>query len=80
MQKLDCNVYRDDMDSVRKGRSFGILVTFMSCGVTIAFDESIREEGMRNVTRHLLRALDHGAELPDVMLYDTACALKVHWE
>ena len=68
------------MDSIRKGRAFGILVTFMSCGVTRAFDESIRAEGMRSVTRHLLRAFDHGAELPDAMLYGTACALKIHWE
>lgn len=77
---LDCNVYRNDAESIRKGRSFGILVTFLSCGVTIAFDESIRSEGMRTVTRHLLRALHHGAELPDAMLYDTACALKIHWD
>ena len=35
---------------------------------------------MRSVTRHLLRALHHGAQLPDAMLYDTACALKIHWD
>ena len=68
------------MESIRKGRSFGILVTFLSCGVTVAFDETLRAEGMRSVTRHLLRALHHGADLPDAMLYDTACALKMHWE
>jgi hypothetical protein len=70
---VDCNVYRDDMEAIKKARSFGILVTFLSCGVTIAFDECIRAEGMRSVTRHLLRALHHGIELLDAMLYDTAC-------
>jgi hypothetical protein len=68
------------MEQIRKGRSFGFLVSFLSCGVIIAFDESVRAEGMRSITRHLLRALQHGAQLPDAMLYDTACALKIHWD
>jgi hypothetical protein len=80
LQAVDCNVYRDDVEAIMKGRSFGILVSFLSCGIIIAFDECLRAEGMRSVTRHLLRALHHGAELPDAMLYDTACALKLHWD
>ena len=52
----------------------------MSCRVTIAFDENICAIGLRSVARHLLRSLDHGAELPDAMLYGTAYALKTHWK
>ena len=35
---------------------------------------------MRSVTRHLLRSIIHGCQMPDALLYDCACALKMHWQ
>ncbi|CAF1501838.1 unnamed protein product, partial [Rotaria sp. Silwood1] len=45
-----CNVYRNELKNDKKSRSFGVLVTFLSCGVVIAFTESIRSEGCRRIT------------------------------
>lgn len=45
-----CNVYRNELENDRKTRSFGYLVTFLSCNVVIGFNESIRSEGCRRVT------------------------------
>ena len=45
-----CNVYRDEFESNSKNRSFGYLVSFLSCNVVIGFTESIRAEGCRRVT------------------------------
>ncbi|CAF3892125.1 unnamed protein product [Rotaria sp. Silwood1] len=81
LDQLDhCTVYRRDCEDVRKCKSFGLHLTFLSCGVVIAFDEAIRSEGMRKVTRHLLRAIKHGGILPPGILYDAACSLKLHWQ
>jgi hypothetical protein len=71
---------RRDCEEIRKRRSFGLHLTFLSCGVVVAFDEAIRSEGMRKVTRHLLRVIKHGGELPPALLYDAACSLKLHWQ
>ena len=35
---------------MKKSRSFGFLVTFLSCGIVIGFTESIKSEGCRRVT------------------------------
>jgi hypothetical protein len=45
-----CNVYRNELEKDQKNRSFGVLVTFLSCNVVIGFTESIRSEGCRRVT------------------------------
>jgi hypothetical protein len=45
-----CNVYRNELENDQKSRSFGFLVTFLSCGIVIGFTESIKAEGCRRVT------------------------------
>lgn len=45
-----CNVYRSDIRTDQKNRSFGLLVTFLSCNVVVGFTESIKSEGCRRVT------------------------------
>jgi hypothetical protein len=45
-----CNVYRSELGKDQKNRSFGLLVTFLSCNVVIGFVESIKSEGCRRVT------------------------------
>ncbi|CAM4980562.1 unnamed protein product, partial [Rotaria socialis] len=45
-----CNVYRSDIRTDQKNRSFGLLVTFLSCNVAVSFTESIKSEGCRRVT------------------------------
>ncbi|CAF3163957.1 unnamed protein product [Rotaria sp. Silwood2] len=74
-----CNVYRNELKNDKKSRSFGVLVTFLSCGVVIAFTESIRSEGCRRITDHLLTSMKSGAVMPEFLVYDTACALRLHW-
>ncbi|CAF1627339.1 unnamed protein product, partial [Didymodactylos carnosus] len=74
-----CNVYRSEIGIDQKNRSFGLLVTFLSCNVVIGFTESIKAEGCRRVTDHLLTMLKFGANLPDALFYDNACALRLHW-
>lgn len=46
----------------------------------MAYDEAIRAEGMRPITRHLLRAIIHGAKMPAGIIYDAACTLDLHWK
>ncbi|CAF3990939.1 unnamed protein product [Rotaria sordida] len=74
-----CNVYRDDLEDIHKNKGYGVLVTFLSCQIVIGFDESIRAEGMRRVTRHFLRMLQRKAEIPNDLVYDSACTLHLHW-
>ena len=45
-----CNVYRNELENDQKNRSFGVLVTFLSCNVVVGFSESIKSEGCRRVT------------------------------
>jgi hypothetical protein len=45
-----CNVYRNELEKDQKNRSFGLLVTFLSCNVVVGFTESIKSEGCRRVT------------------------------
>ena len=75
-----CNVYRDSAADIKKCRTFGCIVSFLSCGVTMAYDEAVRAEGMRPITRHLLRSIMHGAEMPEGIIYDAACTLDLHWK
>ena len=49
-----CNVYRNELEKDQKNRSFGVLVTFLSCNVVIGFSESIKSEGCRRVTVKML--------------------------
>ena len=74
-----CNVYRDSTSEIRKNRTFGCIVSFLSCGITMAYDEAVRAEGMRPITRHLLRSIMHDAKMPDGIIYDAACTLELHW-
>ncbi|CAF3850775.1 unnamed protein product [Adineta steineri] len=74
-----CNVYRNELEKNQKNRSFGVLVSFLSCNVVVGFTESIKSEGCRRVTDHLLTMLKDGAQLPDSLIYDNACALRLHW-
>ena len=48
--------------------------------MAIGFTEAVNAEGMRSVTRHLLRSIIYGCQMPDALLYDCACALKLHWQ
>jgi hypothetical protein len=45
-----CNVYRTELEKDQKNRSYGLLVSFLSCNVVIGFSESIKSEGCRRVT------------------------------
>lgn len=76
---MQCQNYRDDSEEIRKSRSFGILASYHPCGVAIGFTEAVKAEGMRSITRHLLRSIKYGCLMPDALLYDCACALKLHW-
>ena len=78
-QNTECNVYRDDLEDIHKNKGYGVLVTFLSCQIVIGFDESIRAEGMRRVTRHFIRMLQRNAEMPNDLVYDSACTLRLHW-
>ncbi|CAF1480304.1 unnamed protein product [Adineta steineri] len=78
--KEECSNYRDDSEQIRKSRTFGFLASYHPCGVLIGFTEAIKAEGMRSITRHLLRSIIHGCQMPDALLYDCACALKLHWQ
>lgn len=77
---MQCQNYRDDSEDIRKSRTFGFLASYHPCGVVIGFTEAIRAEGMRSITRHLLRSIKCGCQMPEALLYDCACALKLHWE
>lgn len=72
-------MYRDDLEDIHKNKGYGVLVTFLSCQIVIGFDESIRAEGMRRVTRHFLRMLQRNCEMPNDLVYDSACTLRLHW-
>lgn len=78
-ENSQCNVYRDDLENIHKNKGYGVFVTFLSCQIVIGFDESIRAEGMRRVTRHFLRMLQRNADLPNDLIYDSACTLRLHW-
>ncbi|CAF3388792.1 unnamed protein product [Rotaria socialis] len=78
--KTQCSNYRDDSEQIRKSRTFGFLASYHPCGVSIGFVEAIKAEGMRSITRHLLRSIIHGCQMPDALLYDCACTLKLHWQ
>ena len=77
--KREYQNYRNDSERFRKSRTFGFLASYHSCGVAIGFTEAIKAEGMRSITRHLLRSIIHGCQMPDALLYDCACVLKLHW-
>jgi hypothetical protein len=67
------------LENIHKNKGYGVLVSFLSCQIVIGFDESIRAEGMRRVTRHFLRMLQRKAEMPNDLVYDSACTLYLHW-
>ncbi|CAF1229878.1 unnamed protein product [Rotaria sordida] len=76
-----CNVTRSQEDEQieNKRRSMGFLASFLSCGVVIGFTESINHEGVRQVTDHLLTMIKMGSKIPDALIYDSACNLKLFW-
>ena len=76
-----CNVIRsEEVEQLeQKRRSMGFLASFLSCGVVIGFTESINHEGVRQVTDHLLTMIKMGSKIPDAMIYDAACNLKLFW-
>ncbi|CAF2224318.1 unnamed protein product [Rotaria magnacalcarata] len=79
-ENTQCNVYRDDLQDIHKNKGYGVLVTFLSRQIVIGFDESIRAEGMRRITRHFLRMLQRKAAIPNDLVYDSACTLRLHWQ
>ncbi|CAF4608377.1 unnamed protein product [Rotaria sp. Silwood2] len=76
-----CNVVRSEEvgKDEEKRRSMGFLASFLSCGIIIGFTESINHEGVRMVTDHLLTMIKMGTKLPNAMIYDAACNLKLFW-
>ncbi|CAF3497480.1 unnamed protein product [Rotaria socialis] len=76
-----CNVVRsqEDEELENKRKSMGFLASFLSCGIVIGFTESINHEGARKVTDHLLTMIKMGSKIPDAMIYDSACTLKLFW-
>jgi hypothetical protein len=76
-----CTVTRaDDSEPLaRKRHSMGCLASFLSCGVVIGFNELINHEGDRKVTDHLLTMIKMGAKIPNSLIYDSACSLKLFW-
>jgi hypothetical protein len=77
--KKECQNYRDDGEEIRKNRTFGILASYHPCGVSVGYTEAVKAEGMRSITRHILRMIIHGCLMPDALMYDCACTLKLHW-
>jgi hypothetical protein len=57
-----CNVYRNELGNDQKNRSFGLLVTFLSCNVIIGFTESIKSEGCRRITVNIIHDLSFEIE------------------
>ncbi|CAF2139560.1 unnamed protein product [Rotaria magnacalcarata] len=76
-----CNVIRSDENEQldNKRRSMGFLASFLSCGVVVGFTESINHEGVRQVTDHLLTMIKMRSKIPDALIYDAACNLKLFW-
>ncbi|CAF5173348.1 unnamed protein product [Rotaria magnacalcarata] len=77
--KEECTNYRDDSEEIRKNRTYGILASYHPCGVAIGYTEAVKAEGMRSITRHLLRMIIYGCRMPDALMHDCACTLKLHW-
>ncbi|CAF1527331.1 unnamed protein product, partial [Adineta ricciae] len=77
--KSHCQNYRNDSEEIKKNKTYGILASYHPCGIAIGFTEAIKAEGMRSVTRHLLLMIIGGCLMPDALMYDCACALKLHW-
>ncbi|CAF1517297.1 unnamed protein product [Adineta ricciae] len=77
--KAQCQNYRNDSEEIKKNKTYGILASYHPCGVAVGFTEAIKAEGMRSVTRHLLLMIIGGCLMPDALMYDCACTLKLHW-
>ncbi|CAF1517345.1 unnamed protein product [Adineta ricciae] len=77
--KFQCQNYRNDSEEIKKNKTYGILASYHPCGVAVGFTEAFKAEGMRSVTRHLLLMIIGGCLMPDALMYDCACALKLHW-
>ncbi len=77
-----CNVTRSEEDEEleNKRKSMGFLASFLSCGVVIGFTESINHEGVRKITDHLLTMIKMGVKIPNALVYDSACNLKLFWK
>jgi hypothetical protein len=76
-----CGVTRseDDQAYKKKRHSMGCLASFLSCGIVIGYNELINHEGDRKVTDHLLTMIKFGAKLPNALIYDSACSLRLFW-
>ncbi|UJR24365.1 hypothetical protein I4U23_005742 [Adineta vaga] len=77
--KAQCQNYRNDSEEIKKNKTYGILASYHPCGVAVGFTEAIKAEGMRSVTRHLLLMIIGGFLMPDALIHDCACTLKLHW-
>ena len=77
----ECGVMRSDdkEEAESKRRSMGFFASFLSCGVVIGFNELINHEGARKVTDHLLTLIKMGGKIPNALIYDSACTLKLFW-
>jgi hypothetical protein len=69
----------DEEETRPKRQSMGFLASFLSCGIVIGFNELINHEGDRKVTDHLLTMIKMGAKIPNALIYDAACSLKLFW-
>jgi len=76
--KNQCQNYRNDSEEIKKNKTYDILASYHPCGVAIGYTEAVKVEGMRSGTRHVLQMITHGCNMPDALMDDCACALKLH--
>lgn len=73
-----CSVHRDQDDTQHKRRTAGFMAMVSNCNIIIGWNESIRSEGMRRNTYHLLKYLHLGGVLPPAVAYDSACTFVAY--
>ncbi|CAF2920926.1 unnamed protein product [Rotaria sp. Silwood2] len=74
----ECTVHRDEDDREHKRRTAGFMAIVSNCNVIIGWNESVRSEGMRRNTYHLLKYLHLGGILPPAAAYDSACTFVAY--
>ncbi|CAF1521947.1 unnamed protein product [Didymodactylos carnosus] len=75
-----CNIKRHKlMNHSGRKSSYGILMSFLNCGLVVGFDESIRSESPRRLLRHLIR-MAKISMIPRGVVYDNACSIKLYMD
>ncbi|CAF1481011.1 unnamed protein product, partial [Didymodactylos carnosus] len=75
-----CNIKRHElMNHSGRKSSYGILMSFLNCGIVVGFDESIRSESPRRLLRHLIR-MAKISMIPRGVVYDNACSIKLYMD